>query len=80
MVSGWIAVPVPAYEDYMACPNCRTQVLSNANYCSYCGTMLRPQLILKICPNCKNKIVASFRFCPECGFKQDQVTQAQPNQ
>ena len=67
ILSAFIVMPVPAYSQYIICPKCKSQVASNSNYCSFCGTFLKTLVLLKICPRCKNRIDASARFCPECG-------------
>jgi predicted amidophosphoribosyltransferase len=69
-VGGWVLIPVPLLGQYLICPRCGKQVSSVSSYCNFCGTLLRPTLVLKICSNCKSRIPASVRFCPECGQKQ----------
>ena len=70
-IGGWVLMPLPSSAgQYLICPRCGSQVFTNSTYCNFCGTLLRPQLVLKICPNCKSKISISARFCPECGRKQ----------
>jgi RNA polymerase subunit RPABC4/transcription elongation factor Spt4 len=72
ILSASILIPVPTYYEYITCPRCGSQVISNSNYCNFCGTALKPsQVVLKICPRCKNRIPEAARFCPECGQKQD---------
>ena len=70
ILSAFIMVPVPAYSQYLKCPNCGSQVASFSNYCNFCGVPLRQPILLKICPRCKTRIPATSNFCPECGQKQ----------
>jgi RNA polymerase subunit RPABC4/transcription elongation factor Spt4 len=66
----WVLIPIPSYGRFSICPRCGGYVPFDANYCSFCGNLLRPERLLKICPKCKSMIPVSARFCPECGQKQ----------
>jgi hypothetical protein len=69
-VGGFVLVPLPCIGQYLICPRCARQVSAVSIYCNFCGTLLRPALLLRICSNCKSRIPVSARFCPECGQKQ----------
>lgn len=56
-VTGWVLIPLPWYGQYLICPRCKMQVASVSNYCNFCGTLLRPEIVSKICPNCNAYIV-----------------------
>jgi predicted amidophosphoribosyltransferase len=66
-------LPVPAYAQYVRCPNCGSQVVSFSNYCNFCGRDIHQPVLLKICPKCQTRILASAKFCPECGKKQQDI-------
>lgn len=51
-------------EPLLTCPNCKSGVKGTANFCTQCGTRLRP-----VCPNCKKEFPAGTKFCSECGTK-----------
>ncbi|MSU54574.1 MAG: hypothetical protein EXS48_01915 [Candidatus Staskawiczbacteria bacterium] len=44
-----------------SCPNCRSPLKENSQYCGTCGENLR----LK-CPKCQLEITGKIRFCPNC--------------
>jgi len=73
-VGFWILVSPPLLRRYLMCPKCRNRVPATSNYCSFCGTLMRPDLVWayasKICAKCKKRIPILARFCPECGQKQ----------
>jgi predicted amidophosphoribosyltransferase len=71
MLSAAIMIPIPTCDSYITCPNCRSQVTVNSNFCNFCGKPLRPKpVVLKICPNCKKRMAEAAKYCPECGQKQ----------
>ncbi|MCP8309734.1 MAG: zinc ribbon domain-containing protein [archaeon] len=66
----WILVFPPLPRRYITCSKCGRHVSPSSNYCSFCGTLLRPELVLKVCASCKSRIPILARFCLECGQKQ----------
>jgi RNA polymerase subunit RPABC4/transcription elongation factor Spt4 len=70
------AFPPISYRQYLICHRCGNSVPVLSNYCSFCGTLLRPEFLQtfppasRICANCKTRIPFQARFCPECGQKQ----------
>ena len=52
----------------MDCPQCRHANPPGSNYCSGCGTRLRP-----ICPACANDLPPGARFCNTCGAPVEQA-------
>ena len=46
------------------CSSCGHENYTGANFCSYCGASLQPQLY---CPNCGRKPSQDETFCPACG-------------
>ena len=53
----------------MDCPQCRHANPPGSNYCSGCGTRLRP-----ICPACANDLPPGARFCNTCGAPVEQAS------
>lgn len=48
------------------CPECGTEILAAAKFCSGCG---KP--ILKFCPSCGKPLQSGARFCSNCGYATD---------
>lgn len=48
----------------IVCPNCKTQLSTNAKFCDHCGTKLS-----RTCPNCGALVKPGSAFCSECGEK-----------
>lgn len=46
------------------CPNCKTQLSTDAKFCDRCGTRLGRK-----CPNCGADVKQNSVFCSECGQK-----------
>ena len=67
------------------CPNCRTQNIDGATFCSNCGTPFASTQIQtgvpiqqKICVNCQRPINVTFSTCPFCGVLQPTMYQNAP--
>ncbi len=64
--------PQPAL---VICPNCRSQVPANSNFCPVCGFNLRqvatqpPALSASVCNKCGASVPPGSKFCPNCGNK-----------
>ncbi len=51
-------------NEKIICPECHTENLPSANFCSKCGKEL-----YKICPDCNTKNDATNEYCNHCGKK-----------
>ncbi len=51
-------------DEKIICPDCHTENLPSANFCSKCGKEL-----YKICPDCNTKNEATSEYCNHCGKK-----------
>lgn len=57
------ARPATVVTSQATCPNCESKVLSSFDWCSQCGTGLKPHA----CAYCSNQMESNARFCPSCG-------------
>jgi RNA polymerase subunit RPABC4/transcription elongation factor Spt4 len=53
------------------CQHCHSPLLSDAKFCSKCGT----PVIETACPKCKKSLQPGDRFCPSCGTAIDSEKQ-----
>ena len=66
----------------VACPQCQTQVQSDAEFCPKCGGKIEPparpeapavppqrKVVRERCPKCKTILPPQSGFCPSCGVK-----------
>ncbi|WP_443111926.1 zinc-ribbon domain-containing protein [Alicyclobacillus sp. ALC3] len=49
------------------CPECGWVNDVSSNFCSQCGTNLKPKFVH--CANCSTAVPANASFCPACGQK-----------
>lgn len=61
------------------CPNCGSEIASNAPFCSYCGSATGFAPPTQPCPGCGHQMEVGSSFCTVCGTRLTQiVTQANP--
>lgn len=63
---GKIAVPCEEAAETSVCPECSTEVPSNASVCPNCGHPLRGAGMVR-CSECGTEFPYSLRTCPTCG-------------
>ncbi|MHA1265636.1 MAG: zinc ribbon domain-containing protein [Candidatus Helarchaeota archaeon] len=60
-----------ATDSLLLCPECKSHVSPDWNFCRYCGARLDRELsqpvVTSPCPNCGRPVRSSWRFCKLCG-------------
>ena len=51
----------------MKCPNCQSELLEGARFCTTCGTPVTPAAATLSCPQCGAELLEGARFCTTCG-------------
>lgn len=58
------------------CPNCKSSIPNNINFCPFCGRNLQAKedtLAQTVCTHCEKSIPADAKFCPFCEAERQAV-------